>query len=220
MKYCKGNYFRNIFSIIIVTFSFNTNILFAQVLHQQSDTIVTETDSTNSLVVDTVKEKIHSPRLAAIYSAVLPGLGQVYNRKYWKLPIIYAGAGISAYLIRYNYTIYNNIHKSYRYRKDLLTETHIGTFSVKTISGKLTVDLDQFSDEDLISLQNSYRRDLDLSVLLVVGIYGLNIIDAVVDAHLFNFDVSNNLSFHFTPEWMPGTAFTNSHTGLCLRVIF
>jgi hypothetical protein len=148
---------------------------------------------------DTTKK--HSPRRAAIYSAVLPGLGQVYNKQYWKVPVIYAGGAVAGYLIYYNYSVYNNLHKAFRYRKDSLPDTNREKFTVKTISGNLNVDLENFSDGEVLDLQNTYRRDLDLSVLLAFGIYALNIVDAVVYGHLYDFDVSDDLSLRLQPDF-------------------
>jgi len=147
---------------------------------------------------DTVKK--HSPTRAAIYSAVVPSLGQIYNKQYWKAPIIYAGGAVAGYLIYYNYTVYNNIHQAFKHRKkgDVGSYEH---FSVKTIGKPLNVDLTQFTDADVLQLQTTYRRDLDLSVLLATGIYAINIIDALVFAHLYDFDVSDDLALRVQPDF-------------------
>lgn len=148
---------------------------------------------------DTVKK--HSPTRAAIYSAVLPGLGQVYNKQYWKVPIVYAGAAVSGYLIYYNYSVYSNIHQAFKDRKDGDTTLEHEHFTVKTLGKPLEVDLTQFNDGELLQLRTTYRRDLDLSVLLAVGVYAINIIDAIVFAHLYDFDVSEDLSLRVQPDF-------------------
>lgn len=156
--------------------------------------------------VDTVAEKIdsvkkHSPRRAALYSAVVPGLGQIYNKQYWKTPIVYAGGAVAGYLIYYNYNVYANLRKAFRYRRDDDSTTSNESFRVKTIGSPLDVNLENFTDGEILELQDSYRRDLDLSVLLAFGIYAINIVDAVVYAHLYDFDVSDDLTLRVQPDF-------------------
>lgn len=146
--------------------------------------------------------RIHSPRKAALYAAVLPGLGQIYNRKYWKLPIVYGAGATAGYLIYYNSTIFNKLNAAYKYRRDNDPETSLETFTIQRIDGKQQIDLTLFGDEEILTLKNTYRRDLDLSVLFAAAVYGLNILDAVVDAHLFSFDVSEDLSMQLKPTTM------------------
>jgi len=169
---------------------------------------------------DTIKIKTHSPKKAALYSALVPGLGQVYNKKYWKLPIVYTASALAAGLIYYNYSVYNNIHKSIRYRYDEDPTTSLETFSVRTLTGKLNVDLTQFDNSELIDLQDLYRNDLDLSVILAAGVYGLNILDAVVDAHLFNFNVNNDLSIKITPNYTPALFSARPYSSVSFRMTF
>jgi hypothetical protein len=131
--------------------------------------------------------KKHSPRLAATFSAILPGLGQAYNKKYWKIPIIYIGIGSFAYLSLKNNEYYNNFKKAY---KELYETNPNGYYylynTTYTLSG-------------LEAGKNYYRRYRDLYSILTVGVYVLNIIDATVDAYLFDFDVSDNLSLNISP---------------------
>lgn len=140
------------------------------------------------------KLKRHSPRFAAIASAVLPGAGQVYNRKYWKLPIIYGGAAAFGYLIATNY-------REYKLRRDAIVARTANPGQVPT-----DPYADQYSTEDLLVLSSDYRRNLEWSVLGAVLLYTLNIVDANVDAHLFHFDVSNDLSLHWQPSLTPQAA--------------
>lgn len=146
----------------------------------------------------------HSPKAAGIASAILPGLGQAYNKKYWKIPIIYAGLATTGYFIYYNYTIYTNFQKAYELRGDGDTSTNLHSFNVWYITSTQTIYLDGYESSELSDLSNIYRRDMDLSILIAAGIYALNIIDAVVDAHLFYFDVSDNLSLNMKPFYTPG----------------
>ena len=122
---------------------------------------------------------------AALYSALLPGAGQVYNKKYWKVPIIYAGFGTLYYFIRTNNTEYKKYQSALVIRNDADTNT-----------------VDEFptlSDQDLTVRKDYYRRNRDLSYILAGVLYTLNIIDAYVDSQLLDFDVSDNLSLHTAP---------------------
>ncbi len=153
----------------------------------------------------------HSPKAAGLASAIIPGLGQAYNKKYWKIPIIYAGLATAGYFIYYNYTIYSNFQEAYRLRGDGDTATNLSSFDVWYITGTETIYLDGYESSQLSELSNIYRRNGDLSVIISAGIYALNIIDAVVDAHLFEFDVSDDLSLHVQPFYSP--AFRNPAKG-------
>jgi hypothetical protein len=132
---------------------------------------------------DTVSTPINplTPAKAAFYSAILPGLGQAYNKKYWKIPIVYAGLGISIYSYTFNQREYHKFRDEYKRRLD-------GTFDpAHPIYGNL-------DNDRLISAQKFHQRNRDLSMLITVGIYLLNIVDANVDAHLLQFNVNDNLS--------------------------
>ncbi|WP_035086784.1 DUF5683 domain-containing protein [Aquimarina latercula] len=122
-----------------------------------------------------------APARAAFYSAVLPGLGQAYTGKYWKIPIVYGALGAGVYFYLDNNRIYNELRDAYKGR----------------LAGIDPNDLDfpDFSDEQLIDLQRRFRRDQELSLLITAGLYVLNIIDANVTAHLQQFNVSKDLSF-------------------------
>ena len=164
--------------------------------------------SPDSPVVELDTAKKHSPQRAALFSAVVPGLGQVYNKQYWKVPVIYAGGAVAGYLIYYNYSVYKNLRKSFRLRKFDEPEKRYERFTVKTIGEDLDVNLENFTDGEILGLQQSYRRDLDLAVLLGFGVYALNVVDAVVFAHLYDFDVSDDLTLRLKPE------FHHVHNGL------
>ena len=167
------------------------------------------TDTTKSPIVNpnsTIK-KYHSPKKAAIFSTVLPGLGQAYNKKYWKVPVIYGGFAALGYFINSNQTKYVKYRDAYKYRID---------------NDPLTIDnyVGKYSDENLNTLQSYYHRYRDLSVIGASLLYILNIVDASVDAHLFSFDVDDNLSFNIRPTWIT-TACVNHYTGgLSLTVKF
>lgn len=157
-------------------------------------------DSTTIVEVDAEAEKVHSPKKASLYSAILPGLGQAYNKKYWKIPIIYAGFGTIGYYIHWNNDNYNVLKLAY----NDLTDGDDNTNSYLDLKPDW-IDLDDATDlntfENALSdQQNYYRRNRDLLVICMVGFYGLNIIDASVDAHLFDFDISEDLTFNWQPS--------------------
>lgn len=132
--------------------------------------------------------RVHSPRVAAIRSAILPGWGQVYNKKYWKLPIIYGALGTTAGIFVYNL----NYYKRFRYAYRVLATKDSGNFD------NVHPDLKFFIDRnDLSGLQynrDEFRRNIDYTVLVFLLFWGLNVVDASVDAHLKSFDVSPDLS--------------------------
>jgi hypothetical protein len=140
----------------------------------------------DTIVLDSTKTKVHSPAKATLMSTLVPGLGQVYNKKYWKLPIIYGGIGTSLYFAFSNHKEYNRFKDAYLIRID----TDINTKD--EFDGIL-------SPEDIRSNMDVYRRNRDFSYLIAGLIYVFNIVDAAVDAHLFTFPVNDNLSFYFQP---------------------
>ena len=129
----------------------------------------------------------HSPQKASIYSAVLPGLGQAYNRKYWKIPVIYAGFGAIYYVTSENTREYRKFLEAYRY-----------------VANQDTVPINndyvgRYNEQQLLSGKNHYRRNLEIGYIVAGILYILNIIDASVDAHLFYYDVGENLSMRLEP---------------------
>ncbi len=137
------------------------------------------------------KKDYPSPKKALILTAVLPGLGQIYNKKYWKLPIVYGGVGSMVWLIIYNNREYNRYKTALKYRDDDDPET-----------------IDEFSNEDGVELvpdsslklsRNAALKNRELSYIGLAFSYILTGVDAFVDAHLLGFDVSDDL----TLEWQP-----------------
>jgi len=120
-----------------------------------------------------------TPARAAFYSAVLPGLGQAYNKKYWKIPIIYVALGAGTYFYLDNDKEYKRYRDAYKRR--------LAGFEDDEFFGSVT-------DDGLREAQKTLRRNKELSLLITVGLYALNIIDANVDAHLLQFNVDDNLS--------------------------
>lgn len=147
-----------------------------------------QSDSTKvikKLPKDSLAKQTHSPKKAAILSACLPGLGQGYNHKYWKIPIIYVGLGGTGYFMYYTNNLYQGYKKEYIYRLD--NPNSVNNFP-ELSADQLKLDASQ------------YRRYRDLGAILTLAVYALNVVDANVDAHLFTFDVSNDLSFNLHPH--------------------
>ncbi len=179
--------------ILIVLFL----ILPLGVIGQESDSLhVTIADTVTAATEITGQQAIanfwnsqpHSPKKAALLSLV-PGLGQAYNEKYWKIPIVYAGLGVAGYAIWFNAHYYNEIKDAYLIRTDGDTST---------------TDAYQYiipSEASLLQYAQFYKKNLDMSVVIFSAVYILNIVDAVVDAHLFSFDISDDLSMRVTPYY-------------------
>lgn len=120
------------------------------------------------------------PMKAALYSAILPGLGQIYNRKWWKLPIVYAAIGVPAGFFVWNNTQYNTLRDEYKLRIN---------------SGEKSDQFVNYTDEQVLNEMSRFERDRDMSFLFTVLFYALNIVDANVDVHLSGFDISDQVSF-------------------------
>ena len=142
-----------------------------------------------------------SPSKAAVYSTLLPGLGQAYTKKYWKIPIIYAGLITSGYYLNDNYQKYNSYKKTF----------------IDRVNGEYNDQyINVYSDNDLQTLTSFYRRNAEVSSLLFLLTYILNILDASVNAHLLNYDISENISINLMPKNMSNNSYSiiNMHLNL------
>lgn len=128
--------------------------------------------------------KIKSAKKASILSIILPGSGQIYNKKYWKVPIIYSSLATSIYFICENQKKLTNYENAY----------------IDRVNGRTDDYIDVYNNTQLISIIDYYERNRDISMMITAAIYLLNIVDASVDAHLFDFDVSEDLSIETKPE--------------------
>ena len=155
---------------------------------QKSDTL-SVTKENGLIIKDTlIKNEDYNPLApakAAFYSAVLPGLGQAYNKKYWKIPIVYAAIGTSIYFYIINEEDYSSFRNAYKSRLAGFTDDEYWGDGDNPI----------ISTNRLVDAQNTAKRNKDLSLAIAVGLYLLNIIDANVDAHLRQFNVNDDLSF-------------------------
>lgn len=125
------------------------------------------------------------PGRAALYSTIFPGLGQIYNRKYWKLPIVYLALGTATYAAVWN-------HQQ--------SQIYLDAFYEQTDPNNPDPDFaDIYTEAQLIELYYQHRRWQDLSIIIGAVLYGLQVLDAYVDAHLYDYDVSDDISFHWQP---------------------
>jgi hypothetical protein len=184
----------NFFSISLLLFILSATSVFAQ--------SKTEVVSADKIVLKSNNIDPLTPAKAAFYSAVLPGLGQAYNKKYWKIPLVYGAMGTSMYFYLDSQKKYNSFRDAYKRRLEGFTD-------------------DQYtylSNDRLIAGQKFYQRNRDLSALFVVGFYVLNIIDANVDAALLQFNVDENLSIK--PVLYPNEGTSKTNLGLTLNYSF
>lgn len=181
-------------------------LLLAPVHVIAQDTLVVTRDG---ILTDTTTVTYHSPHKATIYSLALPGLGQAYNKKYWKIPIIYAGFGFLGYTIITNNTEMKKFTEAYRY-----------------VSNKETYPIDNPyvtkypNPADLLRGRDFYRRKVELGIIWSAALYLLNVVDAAVDAHFFDYDVSDNLALRIEPSIIPSQSPMVPHSNgirLCIN---
>ena len=167
----------------------------------QSDSSAQASPKKLEKVVDSPSLLPKDPKKATMLSALLPGAGQVYNGKTWKVPILYAGILTDIYFIQYN-------HKRYERFRDALFALDKG-------------EPNQFPSLNRAALVRNvdyWRQNRDLTLLLMLGIYALNLVDANVDAHLSGFDISEDLTLKIAPQI--GTLSASSTTGLSFTLQF
>jgi hypothetical protein len=159
-------------------------------------------DSVSITKDSVVKKKPHTPKIAAIRSAILPGWGQIYNKKYWKLPLVYGGLGVTAGVFVYNLKNYKDLKQAY------IGKFNARQFKDSTEYWKIKPNLLPLSEESIRFNRDQFRRNLDYSVLFFMLVWGLNVVDASVDAHLKSFDISPDLSLKISPgrSEMAGTS--------------
>lgn len=145
------------------------------------------------------------PSKAAFYSAIVPGLGQIYNKDYWKVPLVYAAIGTSTYYYIHSNNQYHRYRDAYKRR--------LAGFNDDEFQGDKYLD-----NQRLLDAQKGFQRNRDLSMLITVGFYILNIVEANVAAHLKQFNVSENLSLN--TDWYRDDLNNGNHLGLTLKYQF
>lgn len=195
------------FLLILLFLSVGLQKVFSQEI-QATDSTFLRLGSSENIETFQMADSTHSPRLATLYSAILPGMGQFYNEKYWKIPIIYALGFFGASQIKSN-------HQNYMLFRNVL-------FNI--VDGN---DANDAEIQDFIALRGSersyydrrverFKRDRDYWIILTGLFYVLNIVDATVDAHLREFSINENLSMKITPNFQQ-SGFNNMHAGLSLN---
>ncbi|WP_345890713.1 DUF5683 domain-containing protein [Croceivirga thetidis] len=149
-----------------------------------------------------------APAKAAFLSAILPGMGQVYNKRYWKVPLVWGAMGAAIYGYSINNTQYNRVRDAFKKRQAGLPEE---------FSDGIVPDL---STDALQDSQERFQRDRDLMLLLTIGAYALNIIDANVDAHLKQYNVDDRLGIDFKPFIDYNEMTAQPYYGLAFQVKF
>lgn len=175
--------------------------------------LLAQSDSLSVKVKDTLPQTVQvkktwntdplSPARAAFYSAILPGLGQAYNKSYWKIPIVYLAIGIPTYLYVVNDKELDRYRTAYKRRLDSLTDDE---FYAGRADGN-----PRLSTDALRRAQDTYRRNKEMAMLFAIGFYALNIIEANVDAHLKQFNVNENLSLE---PYLYQNRYSNTYVGL------
>ena len=212
----------------------NRNLLIAVVVTLSSLVCPAQETEKDSLEIDAIKQEMKdkgvvvdatitkkkinplAPSKAAFYSAIVPGLGQIYNKRYWKVPIVYAAIGTGIYAYIFNDGEYNRFRNAFKRRKAGFFDDE---FYDLNGSGIVPGSPD-FSDSALQDAQERFQRDRDLALLITIGLYALNIIDANVDSHLKQFNVDEDLALEVRPylDYHPIT--TNPNYGLAIIINF
>lgn len=164
----------------------------------------------------------HSPHKASVYAAVFPGAGQIYNKKYWKVPILYAGIGGLVYGIHFNTTYYNKYRSAYR---DFLIRDPGNTSYEEFIPPGLTIEdvhgaRSEWFQRALQNKRRYYKRYRDISYIGMAALYLASIIDASVDAHFYDFDISDDLSLRVEPAVLSPVSEKGSAFGFQMRFQF
>ena len=163
---------------------------------------LTSKKDTAQAIKDTAKPK-HDPRIATRRSLIFPGLGQIYNKEYWKLPIVYGALAIPTITYFYN----NNFYKEAKFAYEARYKASLPISSGRDSTDYYALET-KYQRADIAAIQsvrNASRRDRDYSILWFFIVWGINVADATVFAHLKNFDVSNDLSMHIQPTFNPIT---------------
>jgi Family of unknown function (DUF5683) len=170
---------------------------------QKKDSVIKQlpaiTDSSKKTIADTSKKaKPHDPRIATRRSAMLPGWGQAYNGKYWKVPIVWGALGTCVGFFVYNRSEYVAARDAYRLKLDT-------SISPSDALARMKAKFRPVDPESIRQYRNGVRQNVDYSVLAFLICWGLNVVDATVDGHLKEFNVNDNLSMRINPSYIPQT---------------
>ena len=156
------------------------------------------------------------PDMAVWLAAVVPGLGQIYNRQYWKLPIVYGGAMGLAYAISWNNQMYVDYRKAY---VDLIDNNPDSKFYENVLPKGVVIDSSNkdYYTRTIKNKQDSYQRNRDLCIVCTGVLYLLSMIDAYVDAQMADYDISPDLSLQVAPAVLPPSQYQQTDTSIGLR---
>lgn len=194
-------------------------------LFLDSNDIIMEVDTTDIevIAVDSTEVFIPDPTKAVWYSALIPGAGQIYNRKYWKLPILVGGFMGLAYGISFNNRYYTDYSNAYRdaYSDDPNANSYINFLPYSYRDNKEWIENNKdWIRRSLKSKKDYYRRNRDLCIVGMIAVYGLAMIDAYVDAQLYTFDISPDVSMKLSPAVLESTEKTPAVVGLQCSLVF
>jgi len=167
---------------------FTISLLFLTVSHTNAQRLKDTT--LQKVLSDTTKKKKSLASKAALMSAILPGLGQVYNKKYWKVPLVYGVIAIPVSTFNYNREWYQKTRFAFSAKLD----TSLANDAL------IARELQPLSTESLKLYRNQFRKNMDFSILGILLAWGLNVIDATVDGHLRNFDINDGLTMGIKPK--------------------
>lgn len=223
LNFLQLNKLRSLFFVGLVFF-----VLFVEI----------KTASSQSFTADTIqvesKERIHSPHKATMYSVMFPGLGQIYNKKYWKVPILYAGIGVTIYAIKWNTDNFKKYKAGFQdfsqfYKWKYQSSEQIPQIEEPTSKSyedlynadfnNTTPNFDNWFKTQLQNKKDSFKHDRDLSYIILAGVYVLNIIDAAVDAHFTDFNVNDDLTIKVEPA-VNYSAFSGNSIGFRCQITF
>jgi hypothetical protein len=203
IKVCLLKLLSKITTLLLLLCVINSNILSQDTLTVRHDTIPVKKEKVKRYTIDPIR--------STLYAAALPGLGQIYNRKYWKVPLVYAGFGALGYSVSFNTASYNKYLTAYKDFTDLIPETdsyldikgmsslNRETYDPVLQSPSFNPSTESWVKTQLLNAVDYYRKYRDLSYIGIVAWYLVTIIDAHVDASLFDYDISDDINASIAP---------------------
>jgi hypothetical protein len=188
----------------------------------QEDSLIISGEIVPAIFPDT-SEKIQSPHRASMYASVIPGLGQFYNKKYWKIPILFGGIGGVAYALSFNSERYGYYRNAYR---DFIIRDPANKSYLEIIKGTIITEESIYNENQqwfrdyLNSSKKRFKRYRDISYASVVAVYLISIIDATIDAHFYYFNISDDLSFKIEPAYLYIDGYQTGTIGFNMKFIF
>lgn len=189
-------------SLLSILLYFSPNTGMAQELTVGPDSVLVPVTDTTAAKKGFFLDTWDKPAKAALLSAVIPGAGQVYNKSYWKVPLIYATGAVIGYFLVDNNNKYQDFRNSLILRNRDSSDVYVNNPIYGVFNPANGVQT-QRGTENLRFSRDFYRRNRDLTIMIAVVAYGLNIAEAYVHAHLKEFDISEDLSLRIQPDFLP-----------------